>query len=70
MVFKEVKQRAKRILVKRHTELLYELDTTEPMVEWFEEEDIEIDSVGIKIPEFQFDNSTPIIIENDSHDWL
>ena len=50
------------------TELLYELNTTEPIVEWFEEEDIKIDSVGIKILEFQFDNSTPII-ENYSHYW-
>ena len=60
---------AQRVFVKRHTELLCELDSIEPIVGWFEEEDVKIDSVEMKIPEFQFDDSIPII-ENDLHDWL
>lgn len=61
------KRRAKRVLAKPETQLLCELESLEPIVQWLEGEDAEIDSLD-NIPEFRIDVTIPII--NDSHERL
>lgn len=61
------RQRARKILAKRGTELLCELELLEPTIEWIEEEDVELD---FSTENFQLTVENEEIIINDLHEWL
>lgn len=65
------KQRAKRVVAKRGTELLCEVEALEPVIEWIEQDDVinANDFMGL-LEENQegFDGRLPVI--SDMRQWL
>ena len=60
------KNKVQKVLAKRDSEILCELESFEPTVEWIEEEDVELGF--FEIPQVQNEYSIPII--SDLHEWL
>lgn len=62
------KQRAKKIISRRETEVLCELEALSPVIEWVEATDLDILDSDSLIPETVIDDTLPVIA--NLNEWL